>query len=128
MKNTENQSPINEGYILTNITKKNISDMLYMRNFSFKNKVEVYYNQETLNFMIVERTKISLKILYTLLFPIFIILSFVDFKNTLNYFKDEIWSNDLTKGNFNSDIVSPIKCGDNNKYWEKCNEMMVKNS
>lgn len=126
MNNEKDFHPLNNGYILTKITKKNITDMLPMRKFSFKNRIDVYYNEETLNFLIVERTKISVKILYTLFFPIFIILSFIDFKNTFYYFKNDIWVDDLTNGKCYSDIVSPIKGDSNNKYWELCNEKMHK--
>ncbi len=126
MKNTENQSPINEGYTKTKITKKDITTMLHMRNFSFKNNIEVYYNKQNKHFMIVERKKFILKIIYTLLFPILILLSIIDWKNTLNYFKDEIWCDDLYNGNFGADIISPIEGEDNNLYWNKCNELMFK--
>ncbi len=126
MKNTENQSPINEGYTKTKITKKDITTMLHMRNFSFKNNIEVYYNKQNKHFMIVERKKFILKIIYTLLFPILILLSIIDWKNTLNYFKDEIWCDDLYNGNFGADIISPIEGEDNNLYWNKCNELMLK--
>ena len=57
MNNEKDFHPFNNGYILTKITKKNITDMFPMRKFSFKDKIEVYYNEETLDFLIIERTK-----------------------------------------------------------------------